>query len=484
MRYYPVLLDLAGRRSVVVGGGTIAEGKVGALVAAGARVTVIAPALTPTLAAQHRAGRFAHVARGYEPGDLSGAFLVIGATDDPEVNHAVHAEAVTVGALINVVDDVPYCGFILPSVLRRGDLTVAVSTAGHAPALAVRIRERLERELGDEYGRFLELAAELRAPLARAVPEFQHRKAIWYRLVDSDVLTLLRAGQDQRARARLAEIAGVPVPGASRGGTRETFDAGTGTVYLVGAGPGDPRLITVRGLELLRRADVVIYDRLISPALLEEAPGDAELLYVGKTPGGPCIPQDAINGLLVHEARLGKTVVRLKGGDPFVFGRGAEEALACVEAGVPVEVVPGVSSVLGATASAGIPLTSRSHAHGFAVVAGHRAGEDDGHDWAVLAKVDTLVVLMGIERLAQVVERLLANGRAPGTPVAIVENGTLATERVIEATLADIVERARAAGARPPAIVVVGETVRLRDALAPEASAGADLSLAGARHVA
>jgi uroporphyrin-III C-methyltransferase len=254
----------------------------------------------------------------------------------------------------------------------------------------------------------------------------------------------------------------------------------------VGAGPGDPKLITARGLELLRRADVVVYDRLVSPALLEEVPADAELVYVGKAPGGHCVPQEGINDLLVHEARLGKLVVRLKGGDPFVFGRGAEEALACVEAGVLVEVVPGVSSVLGATASAGIPVTARGQAGGFAVITAHRAGEDDGHDWAALARMDTLVVLMGVERLPQVVEQLLANGRAADTPVAIVENGTLMSERVIEATLADIVERAAEAHVQPPAIVIVGEVVRLRDALRPRAAVGAAVErcLTGARHVA
>ena len=338
---------------MVVGGGAIAEGKVAPLVAAGARVTVIAPALGTGLAAQHRAGRFAHVARDYEPGDLAGAFLVIGATDNADVNHAVHAEATAIGALINVVDDVPYCQFILPSILRRGDLTVAVSSAGHAPALAVRVRERLERELGDEYGRFLELAAELRVPLAQSVPDFPQRKAIWYRLVDSDVLALLRAGQEARARTRIADITGISLerlkyeerkdtkaPSATgapqvhpqgsfidggvgsaepRSGTGpfvsflSSWLTSPGTVYLVGAGPGDPKLITVRGLDLLRRADVVVYDRLVSPALLEEVPPDAELVYVGKAPGGHCMPQEGINALLVHEARLGKTVVRLKG---------------------------------------------------------------------------------------------------------------------------------------------------------------------------
>ncbi|MGH7629472.1 MAG: siroheme synthase CysG [Gemmatimonadales bacterium] len=501
MRYYPLLLDLAGRHCVVVGGGAIAEGKVAPLVAAGARVTVIAPALGTGLARQHRAGRFAHVARTYEPGDLAGAFLVIGATDSADVNHAVHAEATAIGALINVADDVPYCQFILPSVLRRGDLTVAVSSAGHAPALAVRVRERLERELGDEYGRFLELAAELRTPLARAVPDFQQRKAIWYRLVDSDVLALLRAGDERRARARVREITGIPVAGAQRGDTEGTKDpisgkeasgfsappgCDSGTVYLVGAGPGDPRLITARGLELLQRADVVVYDRLVSPALLREVPADAERVYVGKAPGGHCLPQEGINALLVHEARRGKTVVRLKGGDPFVFGRGTEEALACVEAGVPVEVVPGVSSVLGATASAGIPVTARGHAGGFAVITAHRAGEEDGHDWGALARMDTLVVLMGVERLPQVVEHLLAHGRDAGTPAAIVENGTLATERVVVSTLGQLVGDAQTAAVRPPAIVVVGEVVRIREALTARAAVegAADRALGGERHVA
>ena len=470
MRYYPVLLDLADRECIVVGGGTIAEGKIGPLVAAGARVTVIAPVLAPLLAVQHRAGRFAQVARDYRRGDLAGAFLVIAATDDAEVNHAVHAEAVAAGALVNVVDDPPYCGFILPSVMRRGDLTVAVSSAGHAPALAVRVRERLERELGDEYGRFLELAAEIRAPLASAIPDFERRKGIWYRLVDSEVLALLRAGDEARARERIAGITGLPGFAGLPEGTKpkQTLSPpaapNPGRVYLVGAGPGDPKLITVRGLALLRQADVVVYDRLVSPALLEEAPMQADRIYVGKAPGRTCVSQEGINALLVHEAQRGRTVVRLKGGDPFVFGRGAEEMQACADAGVHVEVVPGVSSVLGATAAAGIPVTAREIAGSFAVVTAHRVGSED-QDWHALARVDTLVILMGVERLAAVVGSLLAAGRAPDTPVAIVENGTLPGERVLEGTLATIAARAAAAAIRPPALIVVGDTVTLRSVL-------------------
>jgi uroporphyrin-III C-methyltransferase/precorrin-2 dehydrogenase/sirohydrochlorin ferrochelatase len=499
--YYPVSLDLSGRRAVVVGGGTIAEGKVAPLVDAGAIVTVIAPELTPGLAALVRDGQFTHSARSYASGDLENAYLAIAATDDPEVNHAVHAEAEAKGVLVNVVDDPEYCGFILPSILRRGDLVVSVSTSGNAPALAVRVRERLERELGDEYARFLALAGSIRAPLAARYPDFQVRKRLWYRLVDSDILALLRAGDEEGARERIADIMDLHLPDetAHRRGaenaetateTTEIFSApsptlrcNTGTVYLVGAGPGDPKLITARGLEVLRRADVVVYDRLVSHALLDEAPADAELVYAGKAPGGHCMPQEGINALLVREARLGKTVVRLKGGDPFVFGRGAEEALACAEAGVPWEVVPGVSSVVGVTARASIPLTTRGYGGSFAVATAHRAADgSDPLDWEALARMDTLIVLMGVERLAEVVRELRAYGRAPETPVALIENGTLPNERVVVGTLADIVGEAGREQVRSPAVIVVGEVVQLRGALA--ASAAVAQAFSEARHVA
>ncbi|HZE73692.1 MAG TPA: uroporphyrinogen-III C-methyltransferase, partial [Gemmatimonadales bacterium] len=257
----------------------------------------------------------------------------------------------------------------------------------------------------------------------------------------------------------------------------------SGTVYLVGAGPGDPKLITVRGLEVLRKADVVVYDRLVSHALLDEAPADAELVYAGKAPGGHCMPQEGINALLVREARLGKTVVRLKGGDPFVFGRGAEEALACTEAGVPWEVVPGVSSIVGVTGRASIPLTTRGYGGSFAVATAHRAADgSDPLDWAALARMDTLVVLMGVERLAEVVRQLGSNGRAPDTPIALIENGTLPNERVVIGTLADIVGEAEREQVRSPAVIVIGEVVRLRSVLAGTAAVAQAIS--EARHVA
>lgn len=242
---------------------------------------------------------------------------------------------------------------------------------------------------------------------------------------------------------------------------RYVMEPQPGVVYLVGAGPGAADLITVRGLRCLRRADVVIYDRLVNPVLLEEAPPWAELVYVGKGPGRHTCSQTEIHALMIDRARQGKVVVRLKGGDPFVFGRGGEEMVALAAAGIPCVVVPGVSSAIGVPGCAGIPLTHRDIAGAFAVVSAHKAGDRDDVDWAALARVDTLVVLMGVARLETVTALLQEHGRSPLTPAALIERGTLPEERVIVGTLADIAAKARAVGVRPPATLVVGEVVRL-----------------------
>ena len=238
----------------------------------------------------------------------------------------------------------------------------------------------------------------------------------------------------------------------------------SGVVHLVGAGPGDPRLITVLGLDRLRRADVVVYDRLVSPELLAEAPPGAERIFVGKTPGDHACDQDEINALLIRHAKAGRTVVRLKGGDPFVFGRGSEEALACAEAGVAWEVVPGVSSAVGVPERAGIPVTHRSLAGGFAVVTGHCA-EGDRQDWATLARLDTLVILMGLSKLPEIAGLLLFHGRGANTPVAVIAQGTLPDERIVVATLGTIAGDVALAGIKTPATIVIGEVVRVRERL-------------------
>jgi uroporphyrin-III C-methyltransferase len=258
-----------------------------------------------------------------------------------------------------------------------------------------------------------------------------------------------------------------------------------GVVYLVGAGPGDPGLITVRGLECLRRAEVVVYDRLVDRALLDEAPITAERIYAGKAPGREALRQEEINLLLIKRARLGRVVIRLKGGDPFVFGRGGEEALACAAAGVTWEVVPGVSSALGVPACAGIPLTHRGVSGSFAVVTGHRVGSgrddggEDGLDWAALAAIDTLVILMGVGRLQEISASLIRHGRSPDTPAAIIERGTEPEQRVIKATLADLAVQARRAGVQPPATVVIGAVAGLRDPMLGAARVALEEGLGG-----
>ena len=452
--FYPVSLALAGRRAVVIGGGRVAEDKVGGLLAADARVTLIAPALTPKLEAWAAAGAVTVVRRAYLPGDLAGAFLAVAATDDRSANRLVWAEAEARGVLLNAVDDVTHCHFIAPAILRRGDLTVAVSTGGRSPTVAVRLRDRIGRLIGLEYEPWLALLGGLREEIARRVPDAGRRREVWYRIADSEASVLVARGDLAGARARIdAIVAGEE--GAGAGPRRQ------GVVYLVGAGPGDPDLITVRGLALLRAAEVVLYDRLVSERLVGEAPPWAERLPAAESAGDAEARQERINALLVSRARAGFTVVRLKGGDPFVFGRGGEEVTALRAAGIRYAVVPGVTSAVAAPAAAGIPVTHRDCAPAFAVVTAHERGGTSRLDWEALARIPTVVVLMGLRALGEVSAKLVAGGRAPDTPAAVVVRATHPDERTVVGTLATIAERARTAALVPPATLVVGDVVRL-----------------------
>lgn len=471
MGVYPVSLILQHRPCVVIGGGRIAEGKVRGLLEAGAVVRLISPALTPGLQELASAGRFEWIGREYRTGDLAGAFLAIAATDHGAVNRAVWAEAESRHVLLNAVDDVEHCHFHAPAIHRQGDLVVAISTAGKAPALAVRIKERIAELIGPAYGQWLDLLGTFREALVAAFADPRQRTAVWYRLVDSQGLDLVRRGDLAGARRHLDAIVQAAGRGSPEppGGSDPVRSADPSTrrsvVYLVGAGPGDPGLITARGLEVLRRADVVVYDRLIHPALLREAPVGAERVFAGKRSHGDSGRQESINRLLIHYASAGRLVVRLKGGDPFVFGRGAEEAAALRAAGIRCEVVPGVTSAIAVPAAAGIPVTSRHFSSGFAVVTGQECEEAGGLDWDALAAVPTLVVLMGVERLGGVTSRLLRLGRDPATPAAVIQNGTLETQRTVVGTLATIEALARDAAVEPPATLVVGEVVRVRESV-------------------
>jgi uroporphyrin-III C-methyltransferase/precorrin-2 dehydrogenase/sirohydrochlorin ferrochelatase len=468
--FYPVFLNLRGRRAVVIGGGTVAEQKVLGLIAAGAHVTVVSPETTPRLAELAAGGGIDLRRRPYRTGDLAGAWLAIAGTDDRGANAQVWAEAEREGVLLNAVDDLDHCSFIAPAIHREGDITVAVSTSGKSPALAARLRRRVARLVGPAEARLCDLLGELRPELAAHVPDARARTALWYRIVDSDVIEFVRRGDVDGARERIEELVdelGLSSPSPEgRGGQ----GVRTGVVYLVGAGPGDPGLITAKGLKILRSADVVVYDRLLAPALVAEAPPAAERVFVGKRPysGGADLAQHEINALLVERARRGLTVVRLKGGDPFVFGRGAEECEALHAAGVPFHVVPGVTSAIAAPASAGIPVTHRQLASAFAVVTGHECAGASDLDWEALARLPTLVVLMGLSALPDITARLLAHGADPDTPAAAIASGTLPAQRTVIATLATLAERVAEEGLEPPATVVIGEVVQVRELLGAE----------------
>src|SRR5207302_7440856 len=340
--FYPVFLDLRGRRAVVIGGGAAAEQKVRGLIAAGAHVTLVSPDVTPALTDLGRRGEIELRRRGYHDGDLAGAWLAIAAVNRT-VNAVVWAEAERLGVPLNAVDDLEHSSFIAPAIHREGDITVAVSTGGKSPALAVRLRQRIARLVGRAEARLCALLGELRPELAGRVPDACARTALWYEIVDSDVIDYVRRGEIEGARGRIDQLVKqqlvvprlkpgpdttLPLRAVPHRAHSSEWEHGTGVVYLVGAGPGDPGLISAQGLELLRSAEVVVYDRLVSPALVAAAPASAERVFVGKHPHETGTRQQDINALLVDRARRGRTVVRLKGGDPFVFGRGAEECEA------------------------------------------------------------------------------------------------------------------------------------------------------------
>ncbi len=442
-----VAWDLSHRHVVVVGGGAIGQGKVEGLAATGARITVIDP--TPTLRIRELADRgvVTLVRRRFRRRDLRGAALVIAATGDPATNGAILAGARRYGALVNAVDDPDRCDVTIPAVVRRGPATIAVSTDGSSPAGARFLREQISEALPPEVAELLVEAAAARDELRRT-GRYRYDYPAWRQRFFEPGLAAVRAGRLAglgELRRRL--VAGFASPVALR----------TGRVTLVGAGPGGADLITVRGARALAAADVVLYDRLADPALLDLAPVAAERIPVGKAKGEG-MDQDDIARLLVERALQGNHVVRLKGGDPFVFGRGAEELDAVWAAGIEASVVPGLTSAIAGPALAGIPLTHREDAASFLVLTGHRAGATDA-DWSAVARAaDTLVVLMGASTAPELAANLVAGGRPPTDPVAVVHRAGLPGQQVRTLDLATL-----AASGSPlpsPSVLVIGPVAR------------------------
>jgi uroporphyrin-III C-methyltransferase/precorrin-2 dehydrogenase/sirohydrochlorin ferrochelatase len=446
---FPVFLDLAGRRVLLVGGGVVARRKAEALLEAGADVVVGAPALVPELARAVAEGRLAHRAGAFEPDWLDGTWLVIAATDDPAVNAAVAREAEARRLWVNVVDDAPRCSFQVPARVERGPLQVAVSSRGEAPMLARWLREKLETELDPSLGALAEWLGGKREALRARFPDTARRRQVIETLIRGPAADALRNGDIDAAEAAFTNALAADA-------------APRGRVILVGAGPGDPGLLTLRGLRALNQADVVLHDRLVSPEVLALSRRDAEKIEVGKEAGTHHTTQQRIHELLVEHARAGKTVVRLKGGDPFVFGRGGEELEALRAEGIAFEVVPGITAAVACGAYAGIPLTHRDHAQSVRLVTAHCRNSIDTLDWTALAQErQTLAVYMGVQGLDTLRERLIAHGRAPATPFALVENGSRANQRVVLGTLSDLPERAMAENVRSPALLILGEVAAL-----------------------
>ena len=459
MQSFPIFLTLTDRRALVVGGGEPAARKVELLLSAGARVSLVADTVVGDLAALIAEGRISWAGRAFDEADLDGVSLVIVASDDMALATAVSQAGQRRGLPVNVVDRPALSSFIMPAIVDRAPVTIAISTGGTAPALARRIRAEIERALPAALGRLARFAEIFRGQVRRTLDSPRERRRFWDRVFAGRIGELALAGDEIAARRELIRLLD-----SARHDTPPV-----GMVHLVGAGPGDPDLLTLKAHRLLQRADVVVYDRLVAPEVVALARRDAERMFVGKRHGETGMSQAEINDRLVALARAGQSVVRLKGGDPLVFGRGGEEIEALVRAGVPIEVVPGITAALGCAASAAIPLTHRDHAQGCLLVAGQLRDGSLSLDWPTLARPrQTLVLYMALENLALIADRLVEHGLSPETPAALIENGTRADERRVVGTLATIAGQGRQAELTGPTLCMVGEVVGLALSQRPE----------------
>jgi uroporphyrin-III C-methyltransferase/precorrin-2 dehydrogenase/sirohydrochlorin ferrochelatase len=469
MDYLPVFLDLRGRPCLMVGGGEVAARKTDLLLQAGAEVRAVAPNLGSGMQALWVSGRIAHREGGFQETDLDGAQLVIAASDDRSLNAHVAALADARGVPVNVVDDPALCRFIMPAIVDRSPVLAAVSTGGASPVLARLIRGRLEALIPAAFGRLAALAGEYREEVKRRIADPGQRRRFWERVLTGPIAEMIYAGRDADARKSL---------------TRALDDDGNGggamgEVYLVGAGPGDPDMLTFRALRLMQQADVVVHDRLVSDRVLDLARRDAQRIYAGKKRASHALTQESINALLVRLAREGKRVLRLKGGDPFIFGRGGEEIETLAEEGIPFQVVPGITAAAGCAAYAGIPLTHRDHAQSCVFVTGHQKDGRVALDWDRLIQPrQTIVIYMGLVGLPIICRELIDHGMASDTPAALVEHGTTEEQRVFTATLATLPEKVTQAEVRAPTLIIIGGVVTLREKLDWfETAAGRELLL-------
>ena len=458
MDYLPIFLKLTGQACLVVGGGEVALRKVATLLRAGAQVAVLSPALCKTLQEHWGRGEVRWLEKTFEEADVEGFKLVVSATDRNEVNVAVASAARAHNIPVNVVDAPALCSFIFPAIIDRSPVVAAVSSSGASPVLARLVKARLEALIPPGYGRLARFVERFRAEAKGKIADADRRRHFWEKVLQGPVVESVLAGREAMAEQQLREI----------------LDAGSslasakGMVSLVGAGPGDPDLLTLRAFRLIQEADVVVYDRLVSAEIMSMVRKDAETIYAGKQRSAHSLPQDQINRLLADLAKAGKRVVRLKGGDPFIFGRGGEEIETLMEEGIPFQVVPGITAASGCSAYAGIPLTHRDYAQSCTFVTGHlQSGTVSDLDWRSLATPrQTLVIYMGLQGLPQICSQLIAHGCSPDLPAALIQQGTTQAQRVFTGTLASLPELVARTPIKAPTLAIIGEVVRLHDKLA------------------
>jgi uroporphyrin-III C-methyltransferase/precorrin-2 dehydrogenase/sirohydrochlorin ferrochelatase len=452
MDFLPIFANVKNKRCLVVGGGAVGARKAGVLLDAGAKVCVVAPEIDDELKAN--ANVEAVVAR-FEARHLDGVTLVIAATNDREVNKQVSELAQARNIPVNVVDDPELCSFIMPAILDRSPLMVAFSSGGASPVLTRMMRGKLETSIPQNYSKLAAFAERFREAVKQRVSNPAKRRIFWENVFEGVVAEKVLTGDEASAEAMLQQM------------LANEDNIVRGEVYLVGAGPGDPDLLTFRALRLMQKADVVVYDALVSQPIVEMTRRDAERIYVGKRRADHALPQEDINLLLVRLAKEGKRVLRLKGGDPFIFGRGGEEIETLAAEGIAFQVVPGITAASGVASYAGIPLTHRDHAQSCVFVTGHLKDGTMNLDWEQLARPrQTVVVYMGLHGLDVLCARLIEHGLPDTTPIAIVQHGTQPTQRVITGTLATLPAIAEREQPQAPTLIIIGGVVTLRDKLA------------------
>ncbi len=448
MDYFPAFLILKDKSCLLVGGGSVASRKADSLLAAGARLTVVAPELDQKLKQYADSGQITHRDGRFLAEDVNGHWLVVNATGDAQVSNEVFNAANNAGVFCNSVDDQSRCSYVSPAIIDRSPVVVAVSSGGTAPLLARKIRAQIETILPARLGQLAALASAWRDRVKDRINNLPGRRRFWEQVFDGAIFDDVLAGRMQSAKRNIATLLETA--------TQSPQDEGE--AWLVGAGPGDPGLLTMRALQLMQRADVVVYDRLVSRGVLALARRDAEMISVGKTPGCKSTSQKEINELLIRLVRDGKRVCRLKGGDPFIFGRGGEEIEALAKAGLRYQVVPGITAAAGCAAYSGIPLTHRDMSQSVVFLAAHGKDSVDRLDWPSLARDrQTLALYMAVRRFPDIRGKLIEYGRSPDTPIAIIENGTSDKQRVIHGRLENLIDLAKQHDVVAPALLIIGE---------------------------